>query len=324
MRRSGGTQEIDETDRLLCGLLAADPRTSNRSLAAAVGLTDETVAARLRRLRDDAVLATTVVVDAGVAGYEVEAIVRVSVRGQPFRDIVDGLAESPCALAITEMSGCCDGVISAVAGDLGELREFVTGSIRALPGVSDLSVDLVTADLKTPEAIVTLPIPEWDPDDLPAPRVDLDDLDRNLIRELIRDGHLSNTEIARRVNVSDATVRRRVQQLEDSGLVRVVAAIDPVVTGDVSAVAFAFLETSGLHDRTVAELRDRSDVLTAYSTLGSADIVLLIGSSNDNALAAMASHDLAALPGVQGATMAFGSEVLHHRGYLTRLAPRPT
>lgn len=322
MRRSGGTQEIDETDRRLCGLLAADPRTSNRSLAAAVGLTDETVAARLRRLRDDAVLATTVVVDAGVAGYGVEAIVRVSVSGQPFREVADGLAESPCALAITEMSGCCDGVINAVARNLSELREFVTGSLRARPGVSDLSVDLVTADIKTPEAIVTLPIPEWDPDDLPAPRVDLDDLDRNLIRELIRDGHLSNTEIARRVDVSDATVRRRVQRLEESGLVRVVAAIDPVVTGDVSAVAFAFLETSGLQETTVADLRDRPEVLTAYSTLGSADVVLLIGSSSENALTAMASHDLAALPDVQGATMAFGSEVLHHRGYLSRLAHR--
>ena len=38
-------------------------------------------------------LATTVVVDAGVAGYGVEAIVRVSVSGQPFREVADGLAE---------------------------------------------------------------------------------------------------------------------------------------------------------------------------------------------------------------------------------------
>lgn len=322
MRRSGGTKEIDETDRLLCGLLAADPRRSNRSLAEAVDLTDETVAARLRRLRDDAVLATTLVVDSGVAGYGAEAIVRVTVNGGPFRDVIGELAADPRVLAITEVSGCCDGVVNVVAQEVSELRELVTGSLRAVPGVSGVTVDVVTGDVKTPEAIVTLPIPDWDPDDLPAPRVEIDELDKNLMRELIRDGHRSNTEIARRLDVSDATVRRRVQQLEGSGLVRVVAAVDPVVTGDLSAVAFAFLEVSGVDDALDTELRARSDVLAAYSTLGSADAVLLIGTSNDNTLTAMASHELAALSGVRGATMAFGSEVLHHRGYLTRLAPR--
>ena len=69
-------QHLDAVDRELCRALMREPRTSARDLAAHVGVTNETVTARLRRLREANVLAITVVIDSETAGYAAGAVVR--------------------------------------------------------------------------------------------------------------------------------------------------------------------------------------------------------------------------------------------------------
>ncbi|MHB0868991.1 MAG: Lrp/AsnC family transcriptional regulator, partial [Chloroflexota bacterium] len=54
----------------------------------------------------------------------------------------------------------------------------------------------------------------------------LDLLDQQIIVELRRDGRLTNTEIARRLGVSEATVRSRLHRLTSAGIIRVAAAVN--------------------------------------------------------------------------------------------------
>ena len=61
--------------------------------------------------------------------------------------------------------------------------------------------------------------------------VELDRVDRQILRHLQRDGRLSNAELAEKVNVSPATCHRRTQQLFDNGYVRAVRAeVAPTVS----------------------------------------------------------------------------------------------
>jgi Lrp/AsnC family leucine-responsive transcriptional regulator len=53
----------------------------------------------------------------------------------------------------------------------------------------------------------------------------LDRIDRNILRQLQRDGRISNAELAARVNVSPATCHRRTQRLLEQGFVRGVRAL---------------------------------------------------------------------------------------------------
>jgi DNA-binding Lrp family transcriptional regulator len=319
MRRSGGTREIDETDRVLCELLSANPRTSNRALAVAAGVTDETVAARLRRLRDQGVLATTVIVDWEAAGYTTQAMVRVAVGGRSFRDVTESLSRLPITSAISDTSGACDGVVNVFAQSLHELHHFVTTHLGTRPGVRDTTVEVVVDDLKVARNVLTLPIPEWDPTELPSPRLPLDELDLSLIRELTSDGHESNSEVARRLGVSDVTVRRRIQRLESHGILRIVAAVDPVATGDVTAVAFAFCRHTTDDDTLRAALADEPAVIAAYTSIGTATCILLLGAKSDAELQEFSSIRLWALPGIQSVELAPVNDVLFHRSHLGRI-----
>lgn len=55
------------------------------------------------------------------------------------------------------------------------------------------------------------------------PVVHLDDLDHRIIAELRRDGRQANTEIARRLSVSETTIRNRIQRLVKAGVIQVAA-----------------------------------------------------------------------------------------------------
>lgn len=62
--------------------------------------------------------------------------------------------------------------------------------------------------------------------------LDLDRIDRNLLRLLQSDGRRSNQDLADAANISPATCHRRVQRLIQSGVVQGFrAAIDPVAVG---------------------------------------------------------------------------------------------
>ena len=80
----------------------------------------------------------------------------------------------------------------------------------------------------------------------------LDDVDRGIIEELQVDGRMPYTELSKRVGLSQAATRQRVNRLIDRGAMQVVAVTDPAtlgfdypamvgiaVDGDVVAVADA-------------------------------------------------------------------------------------
>jgi Lrp/AsnC family transcriptional regulator, regulator for asnA, asnC and gidA len=54
----------------------------------------------------------------------------------------------------------------------------------------------------------------------------LDALDQQIIVELRHDGRQANTDIARRLGVSEATIRSRVQRLMNTGIVQITAAVN--------------------------------------------------------------------------------------------------
>jgi Lrp/AsnC family transcriptional regulator for asnA, asnC and gidA len=62
-------------------------------------------------------------------------------------------------------------------------------------------------------------------------RPQIDDLDARIIRELQVNGRLANTELARRLGVGEATVRKRIDRMLASKLIQVVAWADPLKVG---------------------------------------------------------------------------------------------
>jgi Lrp/AsnC family transcriptional regulator for asnA, asnC and gidA len=59
----------------------------------------------------------------------------------------------------------------------------------------------------------------------------LDDVDRRLIELLAGNGRSSNVALARELDITESTVRKRLDRLFSSGVVRVIAVTDPLILG---------------------------------------------------------------------------------------------
>jgi len=67
---------------------------------------------------------------------------------------------------------------------------------------------------------------------------ELDNTDRRLIGLLQKDGRISNTDLARRLGISEATVRLRLKKLIDGDVIQIVGVCNPFkigfgITGDL-------------------------------------------------------------------------------------------
>lgn len=308
-------KRLDDVDRHLMELLAGDARSSQRSLAQQVGVTDETVAARLRRLRDDNVIATTVVIDWEAAGYGAGAILRSRLSGGT-EELAGALGSIPGLHSITVTTGCCDLLVTLLGTDLPALRKSVVEVARVKNVVVD-AVDIVTASPVFKTDVHTLPLRPWRSEDLPGPMPALDDLDRALINALADAAHESNRELARRLAVSDGTVRARIRRLEDGGLIKVVTGRDPVATGEMQAYGMVFLTLEGNEGR---EFLDHPFVYAAHEVIGRSDLVLNVGAPSENDLALFLTDELRAMYGVRDIAVAHLVEVIAHQTHLVRLS----
>jgi Lrp/AsnC family transcriptional regulator, regulator for asnA, asnC and gidA len=59
----------------------------------------------------------------------------------------------------------------------------------------------------------------------------LDDVNKQIIEHLQRDGRMSYATLAKTIGLSEAAVRQRVQRLLDGGLMQIVAVTDPLTLG---------------------------------------------------------------------------------------------
>jgi Lrp/AsnC family transcriptional regulator, regulator for asnA, asnC and gidA len=71
-----------------------------------------------------------------------------------------------------------------------------------------------------------------------AEKRNIDDLDAKIISILQSDGRISNTEMAKLLSVSEATVRGRIKRLLDDEIIQIVAVSNPLklgfeITGDL-------------------------------------------------------------------------------------------
>ncbi|UOY02677.1 Lrp/AsnC family transcriptional regulator [Blastococcus sp. PRF04-17] len=108
----------------------------------------------------------------------------------------------------------------------------------------------------------------------PLHKATIDDTDREILRLLQVDGRMSNTEVARRLGVTETTVRKRLAALIESDLVEIVAVPTPRLAGlTVSAIIGISVQLRAL--REVADaLTQRPEVRYCGLSAGRYDLIL--------------------------------------------------
>lgn len=126
----------------------------------------------------------------------------------------------------------------------------------------------------------------------------IDDVGKQLIEELQRDGRRSYAALAKTVGLSEAAVRQRVQRLIDSGVMQVVAVTDPLQVG-FSRQAMVGIRAEGDLVRVAGELGKIDEVEYVVITAGSFDILLELVCEDDDHLLRVLSERIRVLPGVR-------------------------
>ena len=84
----------------------------------------------------------------------------------------------------------------------------------------------------------------------------IDSIDASIIELLQRDGRLSNTDIARELDVSEATVRGRIKRLIDDEVIQIVAVSNPLRLGfEITGDLYITVDMKKM-DNVIAELKN--------------------------------------------------------------------
>lgn len=135
---------------------------------------------------------------------------------------------------------------------------------------------------------------------------DIDAIDQKILRELSRDGRLSNLHLADRVGLSASACLRRVQALESHGVIKGYRAVlDPVQRG----LGFVAYVTVGLnnHSKAAQQAFERGvahapEVRECHNVTGSVEYLLRIEARDLAAYKRFHAEVLGLLPQVQSIT----------------------
>jgi Lrp/AsnC family transcriptional regulator for asnA, asnC and gidA len=106
----------------------------------------------------------------------------------------------------------------------------------------------------------------------PVKKRKLDRIDCEMIRLLQQDGRIPNTEIAKTIGISEATVRSRLNRLTGEGYIQIVAVSNPLKIGfEIAGVMRICAELSKI-EQVVAELEKLAEVWFIVNSTGEADI----------------------------------------------------
>jgi DNA-binding Lrp family transcriptional regulator len=137
----------DGVDARLLRALSDDPRASTVALADRIGVSRNTVQARLARWDDASVLDSferTIAPD--FLGYPLRAFVLTNVKQRMLGDVAAALARVPEVVEVQGLSGVADLLIQVVARDADDLYR-VAGHILGIRGVKRTNTALVMRNL---------------------------------------------------------------------------------------------------------------------------------------------------------------------------------
>ena len=131
---------------------------------------------------------------------------------------------------------------------------------------------------------------------------DLDDRDRAILRELMRDGRVTNADLAERINLSPSACLRRARALEEGGLIDgYVALLNPDKAG-LAGAAFVFvtLEQQGraMLDAFERDVSRHAEITECYLLAGAADYLLRVVFRDPRDFERIHTDILTQLPGV--------------------------
>nr|WP_280672189.1 AsnC family transcriptional regulator [Kitasatospora sp. MAP12-44] len=315
---------LDDLDHQLVQALLIDGRAAFSKIAAVLGVSDQTVIRRYRRLRTAGLLRVVGLPDGRRVGL-LESWLRVQCTPDAAVAVADALARRPDISWVTLNSGgtevnCVTRARSRedrdsllldklprtqrVTGVTAHtvLKVFIGGPSRWL-GVNRLTAEQVAA-LEHPVNPGAGP-------------VQLDETDLVLLAELARDGRTGCPDLARATGLSESTARRRMEHLQEIGALSFDVEIDPALLGyPTQATLWATVAPADLAAAGAA-LAAHPGIPFAAAVTGSANLVAVVLCRDTEELYEFLTGRLGSLPAIQRVELSPVIRTVKRAGLLT-------
>src|ERR1700742_3113662 len=144
--------DLDELDRRILGLLHADARITNNSLAEAVGIAPSTCHGRVRRLVAAGVIRGFYTdIDPVAVGLPLQAMISVKLQSNArgkIREFIQQIRRRPQVMDVYFLAGADDFILHVAARDTEDLRSFVVENLNADADVAGTQTSLIFEHLR--------------------------------------------------------------------------------------------------------------------------------------------------------------------------------
>lgn len=293
---------LDPLDFRLLHALQLDGRAAFSRIAEVLDVSDRTVARRYARLRATGAVRVTGAVDSHRAGHG-EWLVRLRVPPRHTPALVRALARRPDTAWVSLLSGGAEVVCVVRVADGGPVP---LESLAHHPQVLDVTAQRLlrhlldrpwpgrTSALTAEQVAALRPVDAGD-----AAPIPLTDLDRRLLPALAADGRAAYPALAREVGWSETAVRRRLDQLRRSRVLRLDVEVAPALLG-FSVQCLLWLTATPSRLAAVARAL-AADHETAFvgATTGGHNLVAIVVCRDDDALYTHLTDRIGGLAGVE-------------------------
>ncbi|MFY0544815.1 Lrp/AsnC family transcriptional regulator [Brevibacillus sp. H7] len=142
---------------------------------------------------------------------------------------------------------------------------------------------------------------------------ELDELDYGIARALQDNARLPFTQIAKDLGVTEKTVRMRVQQMQESGVLSLVAIVNPVKAGLAVQTKIQIATEAAKLDDVVADLMKIEEVRLIELTTGDYQLLIQVFHRNYEELSEFLMHKLHRIRGISKVNVIHELKVLKSR-----------
>jgi len=139
---------LDALDQEIVEKLARDARTSNRAIAAALGVTEGTIRTRIKRLQGEGLIQFTVIRDFRMAGSPNLCMLGIDAEPAQVPKLAQSLREIPEINCVVVLLGRFSLLAMGLFTNIEQLNDVVTERIRVLPGVERVETAISVHNLK--------------------------------------------------------------------------------------------------------------------------------------------------------------------------------